>query len=98
MSMKITRSKLVQIIKEEMDNLYSASSNKPDIIRTALEDSGELKDLVMEVDFLKLMQSLSEAEMPEAVQKELKEAAYNAIASLNDEEVIQIVNFLRADG
>jgi len=54
--------------------------------------------LVMEVDFLKLMQSLSEAEMPEAIQKELKEAAYNAIASLNDEEVIQIVNFLRADG
>ena len=96
--MKITRSKLAQIIKEEMDNLYSASSNKPDIIRTALEDSGELKDLVMEVDFLKLMNALSEAEMPEAVQKELKEAAYNAIASLNDEEVIQIVNFLRADG
>ena len=97
-TLKITRSKLAQIIKEEMDNLYSAYSNKPDIIRTALEDSGELKDLVMEVDFLKLMQSLSEAEMPEAVQKELKEAAYNAIASLNDEEVIQIVNFLRADG
>lgn len=96
--MKITRSKLAQIIKEEMDNLYSVYSNKPDIIRTALEDSGELKDLVMEVDFLKLLQSLSEAEMPEAVQKELKEAAYNAIASLNDEEVIQIVNFLRADG
>lgn len=93
--MKITRTKLTQIIKEEMDNLYSPQSSSADIVRTALEDSGELKDLVMETDLPYMMAALSEAEMPEAIETELKEAIYNAIASLNDEDVVQIVNFIR---
>jgi hypothetical protein len=96
MTMKITRSKLIQIVKEEMDNLYSPQSSSADIIRTALEDSGELKDIIMETDLPKLMNALSEAEMPEAIETELKEAMYNAVASLNDEDVVQFVAFLRA--
>ena len=50
----------------------------------------------METDLPKLMNALSEAEMPEAIETELKEAMYNAVASLNDEDVVQFVAFLRA--
>lgn len=93
--MKITRSKLFQIIKEEIDNLNSPQSSSASVVRKTFEDSGELEELVMEAELGQLVAALSEADLPEAEETQLKEAMFNAMASLNDADVVKVFTMLK---
>ena len=95
--MRITRSRLMQIIKEEVeDNLYSPSATSVSMLRTAIEDSGELEELIRTTSLPRLLQVLtSEVELEGAEEARLRNAMKDIILELPDAELASLYDNLK---
>ena len=95
--MRITRSRLMQIIKEEVeDNLYSPSVTSVSMLRSAAEDSGELEELIRTTSLPRLLQVLSsEVELEGAEEARLRKVMKDIIESLPDAELVSLFDNLK---
>ena len=95
--MRITKSRLMQIIKEEVeDNLYSPSATSVSMLRTAIEDSGELEELIRTTSLPRLLQVLtSEVELEGAEEARLRNAMKDIILELPDAELASLYDNLK---
>ena len=94
--MRITKSRLIQIIKEEMDNLYSPSAASVGMLRTAIEDSGELEELIRTTSLPRLLQVLtSGVELEGAEEARLRKVMKDIILALPDAELASLYDNLK---
>jgi hypothetical protein len=95
--MRITKSRLLEIIKEEMeDNLYSPSAASVSKLRTAIEDSGELEELIRTTSLPRLLQVLtSEVELERAEEARLRKVMKDIILELPDAELAALYDNLQ---